>query len=84
MNKYIERLVAEVNQYYNVFGEPIPMQILSAKYSRAIPDFPEVIQQLINAKELEVVLLKTGKRLVYPYGELTRVPDNGAQIGAKQ
>jgi hypothetical protein len=65
----VARILNTVAQYFKAHGEPIRMQILSAKFARALEDlggFPETMQQLETDGEVRIEISKTGAQLIYP------------------
>ncbi len=62
------RIIAEVTRYYAQFGEGMPMQVLSAKYARALSEFgfPEVILALEQSRSLVIEVELNGRRTVRP------------------
>lgn len=80
----VGRLLESVREYFGLFGKPIPMQALSAKYCRALSNlggFPEVIEELRMDGTLDVVLRTSGGKVVYPGGEVIRVHENERLVG---
>lgn len=66
-----KRIVNEVQAYHLKFSDGMPMNVLSAKYGRAlqyIGGFPEVIEQMSSSGELLVNFEKGGARKVFPAG----------------
>jgi hypothetical protein len=67
----INRMLKFIGEYHKAFNKPVPLRILSAKYSRmciSVGGFPEVINQLCEEKAITVLLLKSGAKVVYPPG----------------
>lgn len=66
-----ERILNEVVRYHTQYGEGMAMQILSAKYARALKEegFPEVIYALEQRGRIEVEVSLTGRRTVKPKGK---------------
>lgn len=63
------RIVAEVARYFKEYGQGMAMQILSAKYSRALKDiggFPEVMLELEQAGAIAIDTAVSGRRTVRP------------------
>lgn len=61
------RIVRELTQYNDQHNDGLPMQVLSAKYSRACQDlggFPELIASMENARLINVVYSENGARKV--------------------
>jgi hypothetical protein len=71
----IRRILHTVKQYTDAHG-PIPISILSAKYSRLCGDiggFPELMMELEDTGLLDVEVTKTGRQLV-SIGKKKRIP----------
>lgn len=65
------RILNEVNRYHAQHGEGMAMQILSAKYARALRDlggFSEVVYALETSGSIAVDVSLTGRRTVKPKG----------------
>jgi hypothetical protein len=64
------RIIKEVTQYHNQHQKGLPMQMLSAKYSRSIQNmgigFPEFVDAMRQKKLIVVQFLDHGAREVYP------------------
>lgn len=74
------RIVMEVGKYYGQYREGMAMQILSAKYSRALVGlggFPEVMDQLEKSGQIAIDMSVTGRRTVRPgLGLVTQADDH--------
>lgn len=63
------RIISEVKRYHAVFNHGMQMNILSAKYARALVDlggFPETIAAMELAGVIRIEVKESGARLVYP------------------
>ena len=62
-----------VEEYYNTFAAPIPLKVLSAKYAKAlnrVGSFVSTMDELFQDGSVDIVLLRTGGKAVYPGGTL--------------
>lgn len=78
----IRRMLQSIDEYTGAFVAPMPMKILSAKFSRALMEFgglPEVIHELKTAGMLNVYLTKSGAKVVLPENS-TLVPADAVRI----
>lgn len=71
------RLVTEVEEYYRVFSKPMPLKIISAKFSRALNSeggFSESVAELKNSNRLAVYMHESGSKLVAPFDATISLP----------
>lgn len=74
--RVLRQVVDAVREYHGAFGKPVPMKVLSARFNKALSQaggFVEGIRELHADGSLDVVMLRTGAKLVYP-GGATRLP----------
>lgn len=71
------RLVNEVQEYFRVFGKPIPLKIISAKFSRALNSeggFSEAVAELKESNRIAVYMHESGSKLVAPFDAVIQLP----------
>lgn len=82
--KNIARLLSEAQIYWDQFGAPIPLRIVSAKFGRVFENaggFHEVMQELENDGSLVLERHRSGKTLVYPSQVAAVLQSNIRRIG---
>lgn len=69
----VGNLIRTVQEYFRAFASPVPLKVLSAKYGKAlnkVGGFSPTIEELFSDGTLEIVLLRTGGKAVYPGGSI--------------
>ena len=67
--RVIRRMVGEIDAYYHRFRQPMPLRIVSAKYSRALSNlggFHETMKELESDGSVVLNYEISGRTLVYP------------------
>ena len=81
----IGRILSAVSEYHSAFGQAVPMKQLSAKFGKALKDLgglPETIDELKAEGSIDVVLLKSGAKLVSPPGMAGDIQKDGRLLKA--
>lgn len=72
------RILEEVRRYHSTFNRGMAMNILSAKYARALGwlgEFPEVILEMERAGLLRIEVKPSGARVVLPAVIVAKLSD---------
>lgn len=67
----IGRLIAAVEEYFGVFGKPVPVKVLSGRFGRSLSrlgGFPEALEELRRDGTIQIVMRPSGAKHVYPAG----------------
>lgn len=77
------RIISAVKEYYEVFGKPIGMNVLSAKFSRALQKlggFPELMEFLKENELIQVSMRETGGKDVWPARAKAQLPEDTVML----
>lgn len=67
----ITRLIQAVEEYFQVFGKPVPLKVLSGRFGRSLNQlggFPEALDGLQRDGTVQIVMRSSGAKHVYPAG----------------
>lgn len=67
---HIHRMLSSIYEYFGVFGKPIPMNVISARFSKALDKhgdgFHQTLLELEMNGSIRIELKKTGGKVLYP------------------
>lgn len=68
----LQRLVSDVNEYFERFSKPIPLRIISqnfAKYLEPVGGLYAALEELSLDGSIRVELKESGAKVIYPKGK---------------
>jgi hypothetical protein len=79
--RLLRQVMHAVAEYFDAFGKPVPLKVLSARFNKALSKaggFAEGLEELQRDGSIDVVLSVTGAKLVFPAGKARLSTENQA------